>query len=138
MSAMTAALIPGWMAVSLGSWSEVAINWPWILMLLRLGLLMYGEARAQGQSVLIALLFAYLLVSLPLLNLHVALAGYADLLAGLILLAALVSLYRARLLQSRRNLLLGVVLLLALVSVKNEGLIWAAAGLEGFAYSLLR
>jgi len=50
----------------------------------------YGQARLWGASALTALVFTWLLLSLPLLDTHVALAGYADLwLAAVFGLAAI-------------------------------------------------
>ena len=51
---------------------------PWILAVINLGLALYGHIRLNGSSVLTATLACYLLLSMPYLNVHTALAGYAD------------------------------------------------------------
>ncbi len=75
----TVSLISTWMALGLGRWDGALVNLPWLFCWIALGLAFYGQARILGVSVLSALAFTYLLLSMPLLNAHVALAGYADL-----------------------------------------------------------
>ena len=58
---------------------------------LGLGAAFYGHARAAGASPVTALAFTYMLLSMPLLNTHVALAGYADLLLGACYCAAIMA-----------------------------------------------
>ena len=65
-------------------------RWPWLLMLVALALAAYGAFRDAAIRPLGALIGAYLVASLPLLDTHAALAGYADLmLAGVYTCAAL-------------------------------------------------
>ncbi|CAN0606218.1 unnamed protein product, partial [Ectocarpus sp. 12 AP-2014] len=84
----TVSLLQLWMALSVGRWSETVINWPWPMMLLSMWLIVYGHGRVLGVSRPSALVFAYFVISLPMVGTHVALAGYADLLLGLSYLAA--------------------------------------------------
>jgi hypothetical protein len=72
-------LLQTWSALVLGRWDDSAISWPWLFMLIALALAIYGMARDRGLPVLGALTAAYLVASLPLLDTHVALAGYPDL-----------------------------------------------------------
>lgn len=74
----TVSLVALWPALAYGAWNETAANLPWLGCGLALGLGFYGQARLWGASALTSLLFTWLLLSLPLLNTHVALAGYAD------------------------------------------------------------
>lgn len=121
----TIPLIQVWTLLGLGRWDEVAMNLPWVLCMGSLGLALYGQLRWYGLSALGALAAVYLLVSLPLLNTHVALAGYADL-----WMAATVSLAGMALAQwmrdgDRRQAVLAVILMLAATQIKREGMIWA-------------
>jgi len=53
------------------------MNWPWWQVALALVLMVYGGLRRLGVGALAALIGAYFAASLPLANVHVALAGYA-------------------------------------------------------------
>lgn len=75
-------LIQVWMSYSLGRWDDTLMNLPWLLCAIALGLAFYGQARQWQISPLFALMFSYFLLSLPILDVHVALAGYADLFMG--------------------------------------------------------
>lgn len=119
-------LIQTWMVLAWGSWHAGIANLPWLLCVLALALGFYGQARCAGLGPLGALLGIYLLLSLPLLNTHVALAGYADLwLAtayGLAAMALVQWLAGASGWQLVLALLLGLVCLL----LKVEGVVWVA------------
>jgi hypothetical protein len=98
---------------------------PWLGIAVALGLGFYGQARLWGVSPLVALIFVWLLLSLPMLNTHVALAGYADLwLAATFGLAVCAFLQWART-RDRWQGLLTLLLALACPWIKHEGLVWA-------------
>ncbi len=78
----TVPLLQVWTCVALGRWDDSAMNWPWLAILVALVAAMYGALRGEGVAPLLALFGAYLLASLPLVDVHVALAGYADLPMG--------------------------------------------------------
>jgi hypothetical protein len=78
----TVPLLQVWMSLTLGQWNPSLMNLPWLLCLIALGTAFYGQLRVSGVGPLIAMAFSYLLLSMPLLNIHVALAGYADLFLG--------------------------------------------------------
>jgi hypothetical protein len=75
-------LLQVWTSFGLGRWDDALMNLPWLMAALALSLAFYGQARAWGVSPLVAMMFTYFLLSLPLLDTHVALAGYADLFLG--------------------------------------------------------
>ncbi len=79
-------LLQVWMNLALGRWDESLMNLPWLLCLMALGSAFYGQLRALGLGPVLAIAFVYLLLSMPLLNTHVALAGYADIFSGRCLL----------------------------------------------------
>jgi hypothetical protein len=122
----TVSLFATWPALAYGAWNETAANLPWIGCALALLFGFYGQARRWGASPLEALVAIWLLASLPLLNTHIALAGYADLWLGTLLgLALMAFLHWARDRDWRQGLIaLGLVLCLPLV--KDEGAVWAA------------
>ena len=118
-------LLQVWMNLALGEWNTSLMNLPWLLCLLGLGLAFYGQLRLAGATVVNATAFSYLLLSMPLINSHVALAGYADLFLGAAYCGALMALHNW---MRRREAWLAVLALLfaALCPlIKNEGLFWA-------------
>lgn len=74
----TLPLLQAWMAYGAGEWNDALINLPWWVLLAALGFGVYGFVR-QKAGILMSLLAAWLVTSLPLLNTHVALAGLPDL-----------------------------------------------------------
>ncbi|MEO8740900.1 MAG: hypothetical protein ABI537_14515 [Casimicrobiaceae bacterium] len=72
-------LIQVWANLGVGSWDDAKMNLAWPVLLGALALAGYGQARRVGASPLAAAVVAYLLASIPMLDAHAALAGYADL-----------------------------------------------------------
>ena len=74
----TVPLIQLWSMFCLGISKHPAVYLPWLVLLLSLGIALYGHLRLARSSALLASMAVYLLFSLPYLNTHVVLAGYAD------------------------------------------------------------
>ena len=72
-------LIHLWAALALGRWDEALVNLPWLGAAIALGLTLYGALRSTHTPVWLAVGGVWLLLSLPILNSQVAIAGYADL-----------------------------------------------------------
>lgn len=120
----TVSLIQLWIALALERWDDSLINLPWLLCAGALGLAFYGQLRCAGLKALMSLIGVYLLLSIPLLNTHTALAGYADLwLATVYALAGMAFLQWLRTGDLRQG---GLALLFALACplMKREGLAW--------------
>jgi hypothetical protein len=64
-----------WTAHAIGQWHEGAIGIPWWMLGLSMVLALYGHLRRAGGGVAFALCVAYLFLSLPLVDVHIALAG---------------------------------------------------------------
>lgn len=120
----TVPLLALWPTLAYGGWNETAANLPWLGCALGLGLGFYGQARLWGASALTALVFTWLLLSLPLLNTHVALAGYADLWLAAVFGLAAIAFFQWVRNGDRRQGLLAVLLALACPLVKLEGAVW--------------
>ena len=132
----TVPLLQVWSCVALGRWDDSAMNWPWLLMLFALTLAVYGALRSAGLSLLGALMGAYLVASLPLLDTHAALAGYADLmLVGIYTLAAF-ALHRWVLRRDARDAALALVLALACPLVEISGMVWVLTLVPGVVVAL--
>jgi hypothetical protein len=123
----TVPLIQLWMALALDRWDDALINVPWLICALALGLAFYGQSRKAGVTPLMAVVGVYLLLSMPLFDAHVALAGYADLwLATCVGLGAMAFLlWRDS--GHRGPAWLALLLVIACPFVKREGVIWALA-----------
>jgi hypothetical protein len=134
---------------------------PWLFAAINLGLALYGMMRMAGLGVLVSAVGCYCLLSLPYLNVHTAVAGYADLwLAAAFSLGAislndweqrgrpamaLVALLATVMCMQLKNpgIILGLLLLLGMLRIKlalsfrTELLILAtAAGLIALAFVL--
>jgi hypothetical protein len=64
-----------WTAHAIGQWHEGAIAFPWWMLGASLVLALYGHLRRAGGGMAFSLSVAYLFLSLPLVDLHIALAG---------------------------------------------------------------
>ena len=123
--------LQAWMALALGRWDDALINLPWIGAAIALAVGVYAQFRTCHVRSGIAAFAAYLVLSLPLLDTHVALAGYADLhvaLAYALGFAALVAWERDRDPLQVAYFICAVALLPLL---KVPGFAWAATLLVG-------
>lgn len=113
-----------WFAAAWGEWNAIAVNVAWLALWLALLLGCYGRLRELGLTRVRALVAVYALGSLPLINVHVALAGYADLWIATVLVFA--GLAWARWLETghRGELMLALAFALCLPAIKLEGSAW--------------
>mgnify|MGYP001827483301 CR=1 FL=1 len=102
-----------WSMLGAGTWDGGALYLPWLLAPLCFCMAMFGHLRLAGVSPLLATLACYLLLSLPYLNVHTMLAGYADLWLALAFGLAVCALYEWR--STRRACWALLALLLALM-----------------------
>lgn len=133
----TMPLLQVFTCIALGRWDDTLMNAPWWLLSLALTFAVYGALRSLAMSALPALVGAFLVASLPLANVHVALAGYADLpMAAYYSVAALAFL---RWVNSRSlpDAALALVLAVACTQIKVPGAIWALTLLPGVVVVLL-
>lgn len=116
-----------WFASAAGGWNEPLVDLAWTGLLCAIALAVHGGARGFGLPAWVAISLAYALVSLPLIDAHVALAGYADLwMAGTLCIATL-AWARWMVLRDAGQWLLAVGLALCLPAIKLEGAIWLLA-----------
>lgn len=113
-----------WFASAAGGWIEPMVNLPWIALWIGLLLAHYGQWRALGFSALRAAAFAYVLASLPLLTVHVALAGYADLWIATLFGFAVLAWMRWLLQRDVNQLALAAACVLVMPWLKLEGAVW--------------
>ena len=123
----TIPLLQVWMSLALGAWNESLMNLPWLVCYVALGLLFYGHLRLADMTPATAMAFTYLLLSMPLLNIHVALAGYADLFLGATYGAALLFFFHWCQDRAPWKLVAMAIFLVLCPMLKNEGTVWAAS-----------
>lgn len=118
-----------WAATALGYWSETLVNMPVLLCGVAMGLAMYGQCVEFGLEKWLSALAAYLLLSIPLVGTHLALAGGADIwmagFSGLGFVALLHGIIRDRKYQT----LLGLGMTAMGIAIKLEGAVWFLAAL---------
>ena len=130
-------LLQVWSCVSLGRWDDALMNWPWWQMAAALALASYGGLRRLGASELEALAGAYFVASLPLANVHVALAGYADLPLAAVYAMAVLALLHWISNRTARGAVVVVLLVVACPLVRTAGAYWALTLLPGLAVAVL-
>jgi hypothetical protein len=127
----TVPLLQVWSCVALGRWDDSAMNWPWLFMLVALTLAVYGILRSAGLSLLGALIGAYLIASLPLLDTQAALAGDADLMLAAVYTLAALALHRWVLQRDAGDAALALLFALACPLVKTSGIAWSLTLVPG-------
>jgi glucose-6-phosphate-specific signal transduction histidine kinase len=87
--------------------------------------------RRAGVGVAASMLSTYALLSLPFLDLHVALAGTADLYVGVAYGMAAIALWRWSLTREMSDLVLALAMAMICIAVKIEGALWVLTLLPG-------
>ena len=126
-----------WFASAAGDWIEPLVNLPWVALWAGLLLGHYGQWRALGLDRTRALVFVYVLGSLPLLTTHVALAGYADLWVATIFGFGVLSWLRWQEQRDRAQLFLALTCAITLSLLKHEGIVWCLSLLFAIGFAAL-
>lgn len=134
---ITVPLLQVWVNSALGRWDDSLMNLPWVLCAAALGLAFFGQARQAGAGPLLSLAFVYFVLSMPMLNTQVALAGYADLFMGACYGAAVMAFYKWTRTRDRGDGILALAMALCCPLIKNEGLFWAATLALGWLAAVL-
>ncbi|HET6546417.1 MAG TPA: hypothetical protein VFG55_06700 [Rhodanobacteraceae bacterium] len=115
-----------WFASAAGAWNEPLLLLPWFVVYAGFLLAFHAQCRYLKIDACAALAATFAFASMPLVDAHVALAGYADLWIATVLglVAALWLRWRAH--RSMRLFGLMVLLALTLPLLKREGSIWLA------------
>ena len=133
----TVPLTQVWAATLLGRWDDALVNLPWWLTGVAFGFALYGFLAQQRFGALTALLGTWLALSLPILNVHIALAGYADLAMATYFTVAVLASFRWIRTRDWADAGLALLLLSACVVIKNPGKIWVLTLLPGLIAALL-
>lgn len=129
-------LLQVWTSFGLGRWDDALMNLPWLMAAIALAMAFYGQARQWGIAPLFAMMFTYFLVSLPLLDSHVALAGYADLFLGAVYgVAAFAFFHWARSRDTWQGAM-AITMGAGCILIKQPGIGWALTLLPAFWIAL--
>jgi hypothetical protein len=115
-----------WFAGGATAWIEPLVDLAWCGALAAFALAAYGYWRALDLAPWLALVLVYALVSLPLIDAHVALAGYADLWIAVTLGLASLAWSRWLIRRERGQWVLAIAAALCLPAIKLEGRVWLA------------
>lgn len=133
----TMPLLQVWSCLALGRWDDALMNWPWWQMGIALALVLYGGLRSLGLSAVLALTGALLVSTLPIANVHVALAGYADLPMAAYFTVAALALLRWLGSRKHQDAALAIAFALACTQIKNPGIVWVATLVPGVMIALM-
>jgi len=134
----TVPLFQVWTALCLGRWDESLINLPWLFAFVTLGIAFYAQLRRLGISALKSMFGTYVLLSLPYVTIHVALAGIADLFVAIAYGLAAISLWQWTITRRRDDAILAVAMAIVCLSLKFEGLVWVATLAAGAVIAVNR
>lgn len=127
----TVPLLQVWVATLLGHWDNSLVNLPWWICGVALALAAYGFLAGRRLPCLVALIGTWLVVSLPILGIHIALAGYADLPLSAYLTVAVLACLRAIDRREPSDIMLALLLFVAVPLIKSVGLLWLAVLVPG-------
>lgn len=113
-----------WFASGAGAWNEPLVDLAWTGALAAFATAAYGYWRAFGLPAWLVLTLVYAFVSLPLIDTHAALAGYADLWVAVTLGVAVLAWTRWLIRRERDQWLLAIGIALCLPAIKLEGAVW--------------
>jgi hypothetical protein len=131
-------LLQAWTAMFLGAWNESRINAPWVAIGIALPLAFYAQARNAGASAPLAMIATWLLMSLPILDIHIGLAGCADLFMGAAYGMAAMAMWRWSVTREWPMAALALVVAIAMIPIKVEGVLWLATLVPGIVIALHR
>ena len=126
-----------WSSVTLGRWDDALMNVPWWLTAVAFAGAIFGALRMSGMSAAAAIVGAWIVSSLPLANVHVALAGYADLPMAAYYALAAIAAWRWTQARTVGHAVLALALAIACVTIKIPGIVWAATLLPGVVLAIL-
>jgi hypothetical protein len=118
-------LLQVWTNLCIGRWDESLMNAPWPALAAALGIAFYSQARRTGAGAPKAMVFTYFLLSLPFLDIHVALAGVADIFVAAAYGMAAMALWQWTRTRQRSDLVLAALMAAACPAIKIEGMFWA-------------
>ncbi len=133
----TVPLLQVWGATLIGRWDDTLVNLPWWLTGIAFVVAIYGFLAQRGYHALWALTGAWLVASLPILDVHIALAGYADLPMAAYLTLAVLAGWRWTEGRAWDDAALTLLFVAASVLIKNPGKVWVLVMFPGAIAALV-
>ncbi len=131
-------LIQVWSLGPTPTWDDSAIGLTWAILLAAVGAAMTGQLFRTSGYWPLALGAAYTAVSLPILDTHAALAGYADLpLSVMYCLAFMAAAVWVRF-RRKGDAAMAILLLVFLPLFKRPGIVWALTFLPFLMFAVIR
>lgn len=131
-------LIHLWGMLGIGAADNSFVYLPWVAVPVAMGFAIFGHLRLARVKTLHAAIVTYALLSLPALNQHTALAGYADVWLAAVFTLGVCAAYQWRITRHWSYLVLALVLASACVWQKSVGVVMAYLLLIGVAVGALR
>lgn len=129
-------LLQVWMSMALGRWDDAMMNLHSVAFAAALALAFYGQLRLAGVAPVLSIFATYALLSLPLLDTHVALAGYADFPLAVFYGLAAIALWQWAITRDHSQAVLAIVLAIACPLTKNPGWLWLLTLLPAVAITM--
>jgi hypothetical protein len=134
----TVPLLQVWTNLWLGHWDESLMSTPWIAVATAFGFGFYAQLRRAGAAPASAMLFTYLVLSIPFLNIHMAIAGVVDLFVATAYGMAAMSLWQWTRTRERADLVLAAIMAAVCAAAKTEGTLWALTLVPGMVVAINR
>ena len=134
----TIPLLQVWTALVIGHWDESLINLPWVAAFAALGFAFYAQMRRLGAGPAKAMTCTYLLLSLPFLQILVAVAGMADIFVAIAYGLAAMSLWQWAMNRRWQDAALALVMAVVCAALKNEGIVWVLTLIPAIMVALHR
>lgn len=120
-------LVVVWASTAIGNWDEAIILLPWLLAFIAYMFGFIGQLFVADVNIKLILFSVILLLSIPIINVHIALAGYADLWLSCLYGLGVAALYNHNTRNASSQLVLLALMTLGCLIVKKEsGLAWAS------------
>ena len=134
----TIPLLQVWASVMLGRWDDALMNVPWWACGVAFVFVCYAALRRFGYGALGALTGAWIVSSLPLANVHIALAGYADLPMAMFYTCAALAMLRWLDTRTLSDATVALLFAVSCLTIKTPGIVWALTLVPGAMLVLLR
>lgn len=121
---ITVPLILLWSALGMDAWHDDLVKIPWVLCGVALGLGVFGQLRNFGISRTPSILAVYLLLSMPYLEIHLLLGGYAEIWLATALCFGFLAYLRWRDTRNPVDLGLALLFIVFCTLTKKPGMIW--------------
>lgn len=133
----TLSLIHTWHALGLGYWDQSLLNIPWWLCSISLGFAFYSQSRIYGVNHIAAMIFTYLLLSIPYTNVNVILAGYAEIWVATVYVMVIMAFFNWIKHREIKQAIVALFFALLCTQTKLPGVMWVLMLIPAFISVIL-